>query len=728
MLATVADAMPAGAGWIYEPKYDGIRVLAAVDATDVALVTRNGHDRTRQFPEVRAALASLGARRAAAGHGPLVLDGEIVARPDGAASPRPELARFEALQPRINLDGAGPAAARLASAAPALFVAFDCLMEASDVLVALSWRDRRGRLEGALAGLTRDERRVLRCSTVADGREEGRALLARLRDVGAEGMMAKCADAPYAPGRRSRQWRKLKLEHRQELVVGGYTEPRAGSLARDGVGALLLGYFDDHGALRFAGRVGTGFGRAAARHLAAALATHERPDPPFADPASSLRSGAGRERAALHWVDPVLVAEVRFSEWTAAGRLRQPVFLGLRDDKPAGAVRRERRSLPAHRPRPTPARRAPTAAAAPPPPLAAQIRRVIEGGGSGVLQIPIAPRGPAVALAVTNLGKPLLPTLAGDAAVTKGDLMAYYAAMAPVLLPAIADRPLVLERFPNGLGSPAFHQQHAPAAVPAGVRVEVVVDRPAGRGVDRRAGGGAGVRRFVGGDLPTLLHLVQLGAVSVDPWHGRLARGGDASLADYAIIDLDPGPATPFDRVVRVARLVKRELDALGLRSIPKTSGASGLHVVVPLASGTPADAARLLAEFVARRVAGRHPAEATVERSVARRPADAVYVDFLQNVRGKTVAAVYSARARPGGTVSTPLRWREVGARLDPAAFTIATVPRRVARVGDLWAEAFGAPNDLAALRPLPPARAPRGSPASRLPRSSRGVRRGPS
>jgi bifunctional non-homologous end joining protein LigD len=149
---------------------------------------------------------------------------------------------------------------------------------------------------------------------------------------------------------------------------------------------------------------------------------------------------------------------------------------------------------------------------------------------------------------------------------------------------------------------------------------------------------------------------------------------------------------------------------------------------VVPLAPGTPAEAARLLAEFVARRVAGRHPAEATVERFVVRRPPDAVYVDFLQNVRGKTVAAVYSARARPGGTVSTPLRWREVGPRLDPAAFTIATVPRRVARVGDLWAEAFGAPNDLAALRPLPLPRAPRGTPASRLPRSSRGVRRGPS
>ena len=683
MLATTASDLPRGEGWIYEPKYDGIRVVAVVYGDDVALLSRNGYDKGDQFPAIRSSLAALGRRRRRRGRGPVVLDGEIVAHDGATAGGPPERARFAAIQPRIHLSTGRGGAEPLPGDAP-VFVAFDCLLDGDDVLLSRPWRERRRRMEDVLAGLTPSERQLVRSSTVADGREEGRALLERLRAVGAEGVMAKSADSAYVPGRRSPAWRKLKLELRQELVVGGWTEPRPGGLAREGVGALLVGHYDEQGRLRYAGRVGTGFSQTVARHLVATMRGLERTSSPFFDAADVAGGGA-----VVRWTEPALVAEVAFSEWTPAGRLRQPVFLGLRDDKPARAVRREA-VTGALRPRPG----ADDGGGGEVPDVATQLARVLAAGGSGVLRVPLGPDGPAgrraaVPVTVTNLGKPLLPPGNGGRPVTKGDLMAYYAEVAPVLLPAIADRPLVLRRFPNGHDGPAFYQQHAPPSTPPGVRAEVVP-----------TGSPTGARRFVGGDLPTLLHLVQLGAVSVDPWPGRLAQSDDGSLVDYAIVDLDPGPEAPFARVVRVARLVKAELDALGLRSIPKTSGATGLHVVVPLAAGTPAEAARLLAELVATRVAARRPAEATVTRLVARRAPDAVYVDYLQNVRGKTVAAVYSARARPGATVSTPLRWREVGARLDPTAHTIATVPRRIARVGDLWAEAFREPNDLSTLR----------------------------
>ena len=259
--------------------------------------------------------------------------------------------------------------------------------------------------------------------------------------------------------------------------------------------------------------------------------------------------------------------------------------------------------------------------------------------------------------------------------------MAYYASVSPFLLAAMKDRPLVMKRFPNGIGGQSFYQQRAPDDPPAGVRVEPVADE----GLKTQ-------ERLVGGDLMTLLYLVQLGAVSVDPWHSRVQSVG---FADYAIVDLDPGPRASFRRVVDVALWVGEELDHLGLHGMPKTSGASGIHIVLPLVPETPNETARLMAEIVATRVAERHPAATTVTRWVQSRPTSAVYVDFLQNIRGKTVASVYSARATADATVSAPLRWSELTPELDPRAFTIESMAGRLRDVGDLWREGMRKPND---------------------------------
>jgi bifunctional non-homologous end joining protein LigD len=294
---------------------------------------------------------------------------------------------------------------------------------------------------------------------------------------------------------------------------------------------------------------------------------------------------------------------------------------------------------------------------------------------AGVLELPTGE------LEVSKLEKVFFPATRQ----TKGDLMRFYARISPLLLPAIADRPLVMKRFPNGIKGKAFYQQRAPANPPDSVRVEPVSDE-----------GLTTQNRLIGGDLATLLYLAQLGAVSVDPWHSRV---GSVQFADYSIIDLDPGPRAPFSRVVQVAQAVKVVLDGLGLSAIPKTSGASGLHIVLPLVPGVANEAARTVAELVATMVAERFPRIATVERWVNKRASGAVYVDYLQNIRGKTVAGVYSVRAEPRATVSTPLEWSEVNEELDPAAFTMDAVLARVRRVGDLWARGMRRANDLAEL-----------------------------
>lgn len=293
-------------------------------------------------------------------------------------------------------------------------------------------------------------------------------------------------------------------------------------------------------------------------------------------------------------------------------------------------------------------------------------------GGAGTLALAGEAR-----LEVSNLDKRFFP----KPGYTKGDLMAYYASVSPYLLPAIADRPLVMKRFPNGIGAPSFYQQRAPDDPPPGIRVEAVADE----GLKTQ-------QRLVGGDLTTLLYLVQLGAVSIDPWHSRVQSIG---FADYAIVDLDPGPRASFRRVIDAALWVGEELDRLGLHGVPKTSGASGIHIVLPLVPDTPNETARLVAEIVATRVAERHPTTTTVTRWVQSRPASAVYVDFLQNIRGKTVASAYSARAMPDATVSAPLRWSELRPDLDPRAFTIATMGARLRDVGDLWREGMRRLND---------------------------------
>ena len=668
MYATIGTAIPTDGEWTFEPKYDGMRALAFVSATRVRLMTRNGKDKAKQFPEIAEALLRLGRRRRRR----LVLDGEVVALERNKPGP------FQALQGRFQLKSPRDIA-RAVRATPAAMFLFDILADGEDVLLDASQAERRRRLARAV-GKTQDALRVSECSP------NGSRMIARARAGGWEGVIAKRAAAAYVPGARSRDWLKLKLQHREEFVVGGFTEPRR---TRPYLGAILLGYFDNDGALHYVGHTGGGFTRESLREMRERLEPLEQKRCPF------IEVPRTNERA--HWVRPQVVVEVKFAEWTADGRLRQPIFLGARDDKNArdvhlehesmqrlGQVRQRARRASTEPPTKAAARRRATQARATAKKstapsvvdVTAQLEQLAARGDEGTLNF-----GRGKSLHVTSLDKVFFD----DAGITKGDLMRYYARVAPAILPALKDRPLILKRYPNGIHGPHFFQQNAGTHTPTGVRTAEVETE-----------NGERASRLIGGDLLTLLYTVQLGTIAVHPWQSRLPA---VEFADYSTIDLDPGRGVSFQRVVELATLIAEELERLELHAALKTSGSRGLHIVLPLPARTSYERSARLAETVAAHVVTRQPKLATLERGIKQRPRGTIYVDAQQNARGKSVASAYSVRERPGATVSAPLEWSELKDTLRLEDFTIETMPRRLERVGDIWARAMKRRNTVGAI-----------------------------
>ncbi|MDP6373204.1 MAG: DNA ligase D [Vicinamibacterales bacterium] len=652
MLAATDGAALDDARLVYEPKYDGIRALIEVapsavrgESPRVAIWSRNGNDKTAQFPDLVPAVAGLVARRRSA----LLLDGEIVALD---AEGRPT--SFLKLQPRIHRHRTtARESARAVRDQPVVFVAFDLLDDGDESLRGRPFTERRARLEQRLG---RTRRKLVWLSECAVG--DGRELHARAQRDGWEGLIAKEATSIYHNGKRSPAWQKIKLLRSQEFVVGGWTAPRQ---SRQHFGALIVGVRGDNAdeaevpGLTYAGHVGSGFSDAELARLAKLLGPLSVADSPF--------TAMPPAHETAHWVEPVLVVQVKFTEWPDGGALRHPVYLGLRDDRPARSVTREG----------APAGPADPSALDPMggiDALAERLEDLEQARRRGTLELD------GVRVAVGNLDKVFWPALG----VTKGELLRFYVRIAPYVLPAVADRPLVMKRFPNGIDGKSFYQHRAPSPLPDGLPALPLRESP-----DRPE---TEVPYLVGGSLATLLYMAQLAAISQDPWFSRVSA---IESADLTAFDLDPGPGVRFRQVLDVACWIHDELDKIGVPSVPKTSGSSGLHIYLPLPDDTPYEAGMLLCQIVATLVASRHPKVATVERMVKRRREKTVYIDYLQNIYGKTLATAYSARASDYAGVSTPLTWREVHAgakqKLDPRAFTIRSVMGRLERVGDLWA-----------------------------------------
>lgn len=674
MLAVGGEPEPPleGDGWLYEPKYDGIRAIVEVvggDEPRCRIWSRNGNEKTAQFPDIAGALHAW----SRALRGAVVFDGEVVALD---AEGRPQ--GFQRLQHRIHVSVPGFRSSKPIlppSEQPAALVVFDLLRLDEHDLRGLPLVDRRRALE-ALAEAHPLPEPTIRMSE--QSARSGRALYERAVAEGWEGLLVKAARAPYRAGRRSAEWRKLKIQNVDDFIVCGYTTPQ-GTRAR--FGALVLGrHLDEEDPARgltYVGDVGTGFSQPELDRLWTLLRPLAQDVSPFPDPPASLARRA-------HWVTPRLVVQVRYTELTDEGRLRHPSYLGIRDDKTFDTEAAASAGLPAR----TRANSAKTRERANPgTPGRSRQRssggRRSSGDSAGVVdtsevieQVASLERArkngrltlpDGDTLDVTNLHKVFWPA----SGHTKGDLLRYYAWAAPYILPVIDHRPLVMKRLPNGVEAEAFYQHRAPEPVPPGVRAETLPgdDVPA---------------RLVGGSLKTLLYMAQLASISMDPWFSTV----DAlDTPDQVAIDLDPQPGATFGQILDVARWVHDVLARVNVRGYPKTSGAEGLHIFVPLPPGTPYDAGLLFCQIVATVVASRHPKVATVERTVSKRKDGTVYVDYLQNIQGKTLACAYSARASAFAGVSAPLTWAEVDAAPRPSDFTLDTMPARVGQVGDIWA-----------------------------------------
>jgi bifunctional non-homologous end joining protein LigD len=586
MLANTIDSLPTGEGWVYEPKWDGYRAIVTVSGGDVSFRSRNGNDLTERFRDVARA-AALAIRSSDA-----VLDGEICFLDDTGRS------RFSLLQ-----EGVGTG----------VLVLFDLLELESEPLVDLSLAERRRRLE-ALVG---SSPAVL----VSPQFDDGQALLAAAREQELEGIVAKQRESRYQPGRRSPDWQKLKLRQTQDVIIAGYTR---GQGRRAGFGALVVGV-QEAGGLRWAGNVGTGFSDREIERLRGLLRPFERPDSPFIEVPKMPRV----RKSDITWVEPALVAEVEFAEWTHEGRLRAPSYLRLREDKAPTDVRPERVPVPA----------------------------VLKRGRRE--------------LRLSNLDKPFWPELG----ITKGDLIGYYRDVAEVLVPHLRGRPFTMKRYPDGWQGKFFFQKQAPSHMPDWIPR---TSQPA----STREGEKKVIDYAVVNDDLALMWMANMGCIDLHAWSSRIDK---PDRPDWVMFDLDPSDGATFDDVVEVARLVKQTLDLLELESCPKTSGSRGIHVLVPVARRHSFSQAREFASIVGNALARAHPGLVTTEWSKAKRKG--VLVDANQNRPGATNAMVYSVRPRAGAPVSTPLRWDEVKSGLDPAGFTMESVLDRVAEHGDLFA-----------------------------------------
>ncbi len=554
--------------------------------------------------------------------GDLVLDGEIVVLDEEG---RPSFQRLQQrAQQRRKHD-----IERSALELPVTYCVFDLLgFEGYDLRpLPLVERKRLLQLVVPRAGPLRFVEHIV---------AEGEAFHEQVARLGLEGVMAKRADSPYVSGRSS-QWRKLRRLRVEDFVVVGLSEPRGG---RTGFGALHLAAYEGD-VLVYCGRVGSGFDERLLQDLAAGLERDRREEPPCTGPVPRGRSQV--------WVEPRLVVEVRHHSWTEEGLLRQPVFLRIRDDKlPAECLLPPSRASRGRDEEPDP-------------------RPFADGGEvarADATASPIPDSRVEKKVPFSNLGKVFWP----EEGHTKGDLVEYYRRIAPWLLPYLKDRLLVLARYPDGITGKSFFQKDAPGFAPGWVRLERVWSEDSARAIDY----------FVADDLETLLYVVNLGTIPLHVWASRTS---DLAHPDWCILDLDPKGA-PFAHVVQIAQAIHGLAQEIALPAYVKTSGSSGLHVLVPLGRLLTFQQCRQLGELLARVVSSRLPEIATIVRAPRDR-GGRVYLDFLQNGHGKLLAAPFSARPVPGALASAPLLWDEVDESLDPRAFTIKTLPERMSVFG---------------------------------------------
>ncbi len=606
MGASIAESAPTGDKWMFEVKWDGVRGLVYIDDASMSIFTRNNNRCERQYPELQVLPHYIDAQQA-------IIDAEIVVLDSRGVS------KFELIQPRIHTQDAS-AIAKMGNKNPVHLYVFDLLYLNGYDLRRVPLDERKRALETIVKPFS-----LLRVSSHLTGPASD--LLEAARQTGLEGLIAKERNSVYE-SRRSRTWLKLKLTSEQEFVIGGYTPGE-----RDTFGSLAVG-FHEGGKLIYAGNVGTGFTGKILQDLLTKMQSRLIDKMPF-QPDKMIPRGTV-------WVNPELVAQVKFAEWTSDRKLRAPVYLGLRSDLEPAQIGRET--------------------------IAESFLPADKKEVSATLD--------AHELKFTNLDKVYFP----EDGFTKRDLLNYYYAVSPLLLPHLKDRPLSLKRYPNGIHGDFFFQKNTPDNYPGWLKTETIGEA------------GKKIRYVLAEDRASLMYLTNLGCIDQNP---AMSRVGSLENPDFILIDLDPHQC-PFTKIVEAALLVKNKLDAMGLTGYPKTTGGDGLHIYVPIEPIYTFEQARSFAEVIARLLAAERPNLFTTPRSVEKREKDRVYFDYMQLAGFKTISAPYVVRAHPGAPVATPLAWDEVRPGLEPGQFTLGNAMERFSRVGDLFEGVLKNPQSL--------------------------------
>ncbi|SFN89109.1 bifunctional non-homologous end joining protein LigD [Chitinophaga sp. YR627] len=616
MMATLVDAPFNREGWLFETKWDGYRAIADVRNGKVELYSRNHLSFNKDYAPVVEALEKL--------QHDAVLDGEIVIlKKDGTSD-------FQSLQNYKN-DPSGNL----------VYVVFDMLELDGEDLKAMPLIQRKELLKTVVKQLK--NKGVVYSEHISDNSD---TLYQQAKEKGWEGIIAKEAESLYAEGKRAMAWLKIKIIDEQEAIICGYTDPKG---SRKKIGSLVLGVYDDNKELRYVGNCGGGLNGTLINELYEKMQPLRQKSSPF--------DKKIRTNTPVTWVKPQLVCQVKFSSWTSDKQLRQPVFLGLRKDKPAKEVHQETAKS-------TKMATKKAAVTAAPAKAAPEKERVVTLNSK---KVPL-----------TNQQKLYWP----DEKITKGELIDYYMEMADYVLPYLKDRPLSLHRFPNGIKDAGFYQKDVDtAAAPDWVKTVTLHAASASRDVDY----------LVCNNAATLVYMANLGCIEMNPW---LSRVKNLDNPDYIVLDLDPENIA-FKYVVETALAIKELLDKVGVKSFCKTSGASGLHIYVPTGGKYNYETCRLFAEYVAKQVQQELPKITSVIRTKSKRNKK-VYIDYMQNSRGQTVASPYSVRPKPGATVSAPLNWDELNEDLAISNFTMENMRDRVKAMGNLWKDIDKTKNDL--------------------------------
>ncbi len=596
MLATLVKDPFDDPNFIFEIKWDGYRVITTLADKKAALVSRNNISFDELFKPIKASLEDL--------NYDAIFDGEAVILDKTGRSDFQLLQNYKKTR-EGNL----------------VYYIFDILHYQGHDLTDLPLYRRQEILRQVIPQMEN-----VRVSDFVQ--ESGKEFFEVVKKQGIEGIVAKKKDSTYRMGIRSDEWLKIKTHMRQEAVVGGFTEPRGG---RKEMGALILGVYDGNGDLIYIGHTGGGFDDRSLHDSYKKLKPLTTSKSHFKD--------SFKTNAPATWVKPNLVCEVEFSGWTQDGHMRQPIFVGFREDKDPQDVRREVEQN-----------------------TAAEVEKTETKIGGIKKQ-----KG----LEFSNLDKIYFP----QDSITKGDLIKYYERISEYMLPYLKDRPESLRRNPNGITGDEFWQKNV-ENFPSWVETIKVESEHEERTINY----------CMAQDKESLLYLVNLGCIEINPW---FSRKGHLENPDFFVMDLDPEDIS-FEYVIKAANVVREVFETLDIESYPKTSGATGIHIYVPLGAKYDYEQVRVFAEIIARTTQSKAPDFLSVERSPSKRQKK-VYVDFLQNRVGQTLAAPYSARPKKGATVSTPLRWNEVKKGLTPQDFNIQNIFERLEKVGDLWKPVMG-------------------------------------